>query len=899
MKKFFAFILYTWSALGFANGGVRDGVSVARRGDAPTQSRVATTSRGTVDRSATPTVSGSSRGASGVVSRAAISTGTTSRGMSSMSRISTQTTTGRSAVTNGTAARSAIDQTSSAMSQTRTGAAYEKCKNAYFSCMDQFCQLKNDDYRRCSCSDRVYDLDETRNVILAAGEKLTTFTENLDVVGMTKAQATAMRTASEGEDALTTDNSASKSLLTAIMNSIKGEDTNVGGKYADLNTINLSFDAAQSFGDMDAGATIATYNGANLYNAVYPQCRELVKSECNDASLQRAITAYLMAVEQDCNTVQTAIGQKQKTMKAAVREGSAMLDLARVENRKKHNANDVTTCLANVEMAVLSDQVCGPGYRKCLDNGEFIDVSTGAPISGVSNFNELEKMLTFADGVDALDQKLSKVGANKTFVQNFESRVKKFAQPELDKCTEQADFVWSEYLDKALLDIYYAQQAKVSEIKQGCFDFVAACYLNAEKSMTAAMAEITGDKTLVLQPNKIELTADMCTDYVDSCNNMFGENIVQDYIKNRNDNDKLTACRAVVRQCFDNFGGSGYENLYNPNRGLFTRSEALNWFTLYDYNKEGNLVENSKNISVCAKQLQEIEACSDRDIYEKAFGGFDRMKQENKDAQYGLVNDANMLPGQIRSGGVATEVYNNILSILNTQCQALNGRFMTKNMIEQSNSYSFQYINQLNDQSEPLCYASFDYNQDGTPKSGYYGLVNYYGVKNTKFTDNGVKKIDAYGENMCPKGHADTVDTRSWGACLCWENGGRRSRDGASVKCESVLPVIAEEANKEATDGIFKEACITQNPSNNTSRWEYTAVYPWNDPNQTLHWCTMTIPNNYDQVCTFVSIKDDNTTMMQETVGMENGACPSGGQRFLDSLPKGLNATRSNKISSN
>ena len=55
----------------------------------------------------------------------------------------------------------------------------------------------------------------------------------------------------------------------------------------------------------------------------------------------------------------------------------------------------------------------------------------------------------------------------------FENRVKKFAEPALDQCTEHADFVWAAYLDKAMLDIYYAQKDKVAEIKQGCFDFVS------------------------------------------------------------------------------------------------------------------------------------------------------------------------------------------------------------------------------------------------------------------------------------------------------------------------------------------------------------------------------------------------------------------------------------------
>ena len=275
--------------------------------------------------------------------------------------------------------------------------------------MDQFCQLKNDDYRRCSCSNRVFDLTEIRETMQDASSQLTVFNENLDVVGMTAAQATAMKTASEGENALTADQSASKQLLQAIMNSIRGDDSTVGGKYSDLNSITISFDTANAFGTADSGQVIASYNGKNLYDAVYPQCREAVRADCDDAQLQRAITAYLMAIEQDCNTVESALDNQRSEMKAAVRESSAMLDLARVENRQKHNSADMATCLANVETAILSEEVCGSGYHKCLDNGEFIDVSTGAPIAGVVNFYELGNLLKFAEGVDAADQKLSKI----------------------------------------------------------------------------------------------------------------------------------------------------------------------------------------------------------------------------------------------------------------------------------------------------------------------------------------------------------------------------------------------------------------------------------------------------------------------------------------------------------
>ena len=405
MKKILAFALCCIVCAAASDAAVRDGNAKNRANSAtvaPAAQRITTTERTaqrTTSRLAAPARNATSQR----------TTATTSRNATTRAASTTQTVSPRAATTNTThgatvSPRAASSSTTVDLTETRTGAAYEQCKNAYFACMDQFCQLKNDDYRRCSCSDRVLELAEIRDVMQDAGNQLTVFNENLDTVGMTAAQATAMKTASEGENALTSDKSASKALLQAIMNSIRGEDSTVGGKFTDLNSINISFNTANAFGTLDAGAAIAAYNGKNLYTAVYPQCRNAVRADCNDASLQRAINAYLMAIEQDCNTVQTAIETTQKQMKSAVRESSAMLDLARVENRRKHNSDDITTCVNNVESAILSEEVCGANYHKCLDNGEFIDISTGAPIAGVEKFYELENLLKFADGVGASEQ---------------------------------------------------------------------------------------------------------------------------------------------------------------------------------------------------------------------------------------------------------------------------------------------------------------------------------------------------------------------------------------------------------------------------------------------------------------------------------------------------------------
>lgn len=763
MKKILVYIANFLFCIGIADAAVRDGNALSRTAKPQQQSRVSSVQKRTSVSSRNATILTPRSASTGPKTNvSAINKNQPNRNVNERSAIKQNQTQQK------IKARATADTTTSTTS-TKTGAAYEQCKTAYFTCMDQFCTLKNDDYRRCSCNDRVFDMIKMRDTLQDANTQLQAFNENLEVVGMTYAQASAMRQESEGESALTSDKSASKALLQAIMNSIRGEDTNVGGKYSDLNSINISFDTANAFGMTDSGQMIATYNGQALYQAVYPQCRQAVKDVCSDASLQRAITAYLMAVEQDCNTVQTAIETTQKQLKSAVREGSAMLDLARVENRKNHNSSNITTCINEVEMAILSEEVCGANYHRCLDNGEYIDVTTGAPIAGVKDFYNLEKLLTFSTDKDLQNQQLSKISGNRTFVSNFESRVKKFAEPALDKCTENADYVWAEYLDKAMLDIYYAQKNKVAEIKQGCFDFVSNCYINSNKAITNAMATLTGNNNIVIKPEQIKLSTQMCTDYVDSCNNLFAGDIIAEYINTQTETDNLTACRAVAQQCFDKYGGTNYENFYYPYSGLFLPGNAPDWFTLYTYTEESG--QQIKNItSPCAKQLVNIEACTN--IIEQAFGGLDKVPvsgtgdslsyDSTGQLKYGLLNDDTSLSFNqryLRPTGVATEIYNQILSVLSTQCNNLQGRFV-----------------------EPQ-FISGNYNPDNkciytvSTKNEYKDIISTYGI---------FQSDDKTNENMCPRDYGLSVDIESWGMCSCWENGARRSQNGKSTKCETI-----------------------------------------------------------------------------------------------------------------
>ena len=880
MKKILIFVIAIAMSFAHAGAAVRDGNSVQRT---TTQKRISTTQpsseRTTVARTSVLPAARTTK------ARATTNDGnTTARTGTNVVNRAAQSSNGAPNLL--VLSRAATTPVATDASETRTGVAYERCKSAFFTCMDQFCALKNDDYRRCSCSNRINSMEKQRATLNDAGEQLTVFTENLDVVGLTAAQATAMRTPSEGESALSKDTSASKALLQAIMNSISGGDTTVGGKYSDLNTINMSYDLSTAF-ITDANQIVSTYNGQDLYTAVYPKCRQAVAEDCNNASLQRAINAYLMAIEQDCNTVQTAIDERQSQMKAAIREGSAMLDLARVENRRKHNSSNLTECVNEIESAILSEEVCGANYHKCLDNGEFIDIATGAPIIGVVKFYELENLLTFAPGVDAANQQLSKRADNRIFVSNFEKRTKKFAKPAMDKCVEIADAAWSEYLDKAMLAIYYAQRAKVDEIKRGCFDFVSNCYIDSDTSITAAMAELIGAGITILQPDKIALTNQMCSDYVDSCNNMFDGNIIEQYVNNRKDTDTLTACRAIVKQCFDKYGGTGYENFYYPYSGLFKSGDtggwsAGDWFTLYDYTD----TTQTTYLSPCANQLMNIAACNDSEIIKEAFGGFDRMytnktedntndidqlsfiyyetrttanPEEINVIRYGLLSETTDESGQkkmknrmLRPVGVATEVYNQIVDTLSIQCININGRFVERQFIKE-NLYGGKDTANKN-----IClwYPSAPNNNATSDPQQFANEMAYYRKQLQLGTLYGIlpsEQSDFIGEDMCPRDYNINVNTDFWGACLCWENGGRRSKNGKNATCVAELPVQSATTGETTTHAMDK-MCYSVNEAQE-GRYDYdpsdgqSAKY--ND------WCTQ-YTNSNGQVCPYDYYQKNN-----------------------------------------
>ena len=134
-----------------------------------------------------------------------------------------------------------------------------------------------------------------------------------------------------------------------------------------LSAISLSLNTDAAFDTVDSlqGASTTTKTGVSLYNAALPVCLEMAREVCTEDELAIAESGYQMTIEQDCNTVAKSYSTQTDQAREKIREGSALLDMSRLDIYQKRNADDILTCKKKM-LEMLSDTtVCGENLGKC------------------------------------------------------------------------------------------------------------------------------------------------------------------------------------------------------------------------------------------------------------------------------------------------------------------------------------------------------------------------------------------------------------------------------------------------------------------------------------------------------------------------------------------------------
>jgi len=358
-------------------------------------------------------------------------------------------------------------------------AGYKICRDTFFQCMDEFCANKDAQLKRCACSVRIHEFDKIKQTMNTVESRMLDFNERLLSVNMDKEDAVAMSTATEGEKAFQQeDKSDSQSILNNIMKKLQSSSADTTSSN-NLAAINLSMDT-NVFDTIDSqmGAETTTKEGEALYNAALPTCLEMAGEVCAEDEIPIAQNAYKAAIEQDCNTVaKTYAGLKDKTLEK-VREGSALLEMSRLNNQQTRNSDDVLACKKKMLDALTDSSVCGEDMGKCLDwSGKYINPANGAAIL-TSDLSQLKNMIRRPTG----DEKWVKAGTNKKFVTFLETK-KKYIEPAMKNCESLESSVWAAFLEDALSQIKLAQEKKLEDMRQSCTTIMTDCMNNSSSSL--------------------------------------------------------------------------------------------------------------------------------------------------------------------------------------------------------------------------------------------------------------------------------------------------------------------------------------------------------------------------------------------------------------------------------
>lgn len=450
--------------------------------------------------------------------------------------------TARSAIINKKASTSNVSRTAVSRATavfddvTKIGGGYANCRDAYATCMDQFCAVANDTYRRCFCSDKFSTLRETSDNIDQALNVLVSFqNENLEAVNKTAAEVSAMYSSTAGERAIRKDTSASQKMLNEIGDILSGKKSKKKNDYS-VSTGILDFGDLSDVGDIWSSGGYSTafssrtsdnmsgLEGYELYKRAGTQCAALMGDVCSkDSTFNLAASAYSVMVTQDCNILEKSINAKKENVVKTVKQAEQLLRQARLEEYRAHNSQDVNECLEKVEAAMLSSGACGSKYEKCLDyTGLYIDSSTGNPVS--HQLFDLTKIAPELGGEGDV------IEANPSWDAFLEEK-KIFATTALDGCRSLADVVWSEYKRSAMIRIAQMQDAKIEEFKDSCVQTIKECYNTNDETLNLTSDTITNDMYDVSAGRAVAVR-DMCYQDVMACAAMYGGSDGCEYDKN-------------------------------------------------------------------------------------------------------------------------------------------------------------------------------------------------------------------------------------------------------------------------------------------------------------------------------------------------------------------------------
>lgn len=264
------------------------------------------------------------------------------------------------------------------------------CKAQYTSCMDNFCNVLDDNQGRCSCSKNIKNYAKTEEALKAATEALQDVAQQIQYVGLSADEIETLFTQTEAEIQMqsTQDNTQLKNDLDRIKNlivDVKGgsastvSDAGMGFNLSgllDFSIDSTGFDLASLFGTTTADtSSISNQRGETLYKTAAARCKSAVLTNCAAQGVDISVIAnsYDMEIDKQCIAYERSLTDTNAEMNQTVRNAKGVLQRARLMVAQQKNSYDLRGCVNALDSCMQDDYVCGTDYEYCLDpTGKYI-----------------------------------------------------------------------------------------------------------------------------------------------------------------------------------------------------------------------------------------------------------------------------------------------------------------------------------------------------------------------------------------------------------------------------------------------------------------------------------------------------------------------------------------------
>ncbi|MBR6010278.1 MAG: hypothetical protein IKP35_02570 [Alphaproteobacteria bacterium] len=291
------------------------------------------------------------------------------------------------------------------------------CKAQYAACMDNYCNVLDDNQGRCSCSKNLKNYAKTEATLAQATEEFQEVVQKIRYIGLTGQQVESLFAETEAELSMksNSDSSRLKSSLDAIKKKIV--DVSSPNAASTSATNGLSWDLSGLLdADFTAGfdlgsflgvtstntSSVSNQRGEQLYKTATNRCKTNVLNSCVAQGIDANVitNSYDLEIDKQCVAYERSLNEANQEMRNNVFNASNILQQARLMLAQNRNSYDLRGCVAAIDACMQDEYVCGSDYEQCLDptgkylaNGEVVKggtpgVSGGQTRIASSNTND-------------------------------------------------------------------------------------------------------------------------------------------------------------------------------------------------------------------------------------------------------------------------------------------------------------------------------------------------------------------------------------------------------------------------------------------------------------------------------------------------------------------------------